>query len=403
MMGAMTAGARTTGGSGAGQPAQEPGRVWAHVGQPFAERDYDVVIVGAGRMGAACALFLRRLAPALRLLLVERGGLPNEDGATILAPGVWTALDVPPGREAEAHWTRANLLGDPTARPCPLLSLHAEEGPGRVPTPHLLARFPQAAPLLDPRALPWAELDGEAATYRPGAVALACGQGAVRAGADLLLNTQAGLTPGGVCLERLTLTNTHQIVTHETHELRAGRVIMATGAEGPHAAEHDLGVPTAHGRAYRQFPRLNTPSGDETPVLRAGGLTLRPLHGGFTVVPPLHHRDPHGYVPTGGRLTGVPVGLRRETLEDLIGLMDALPPLATGALEVGRSLADVPGAWLALPGGRVDAPPTHQPLTDSVHLLLGGPHADTLGLAVAYDLAATVAGVETRPWAGQEG
>lgn len=386
MMGRMTGG-----NSGAG-------RVWAHVGQAFAEREYDVVVVGAGRMGAACALFLRRLAPGLRLLLAERGGLPNEDGATILAPGVWTRLDVPPGREAEARWTHANLFGDPTAQPRPLLSLHPQEGPGRIPTPQMLARFPEAAPLLDPQALPWAEVDEDAATYRPGAVALACGQGAVRAGADLLLNTYAHLTPGGVRLDRLTVTNTHRVVTHETHEVRAGVVIVATGAEGPHAAEHDLGVHTAHGRAYRQFPRLNTPSDDWTPTLRAGGLTLRPQHGGFTLVPPIHHRDPHGYQPTGGRLTGVPVGVRRETLEDLIRLMAALPPLATGALEVGRSLADVPGAWLALPGGRADTPPLHERLADGLHLLLGGPLADTLGLATAYDLAAAVAGVDGRPW-----
>jgi hypothetical protein len=393
MMGGMT------GGSGAG-------RVWAHVGQAFAERDYDVVVVGAGRMGTACALFLRQLAPGLRLLMAERGGLPNEDGATILAPGVWTAFDVPAGREAEAVWTRAALagdFGDVLFGPRPLLDLHAEDVPGSVPTREVLARFPEAAGLLDPALLPWARVDGDAATYRPGAVALACGQGAVRAGADLLLNTHAHLTPGGVRLDRLTVTNTHQVVTHETHEVRAGVVVVALGADGPDAAEHDLGVHTAHGRAYRHLPRLNTPSGDQTPTLRAGGLTLRPQHGGFTLVPPIHHRDPQGYAPEGGRLTGVPVGVRRETLEDLIRLMDALPPLATGALEVGRSLADVPGAWLALPGGRPDAPPTHERLTDGLHLLLGGPLADTLGLAVAYDLAAVVAGVQGRPWAEGQG
>lgn len=383
-----------------GGPGQA-GRVWAHVGQPFAEREYDVAVLGAGRMGTACALFLRRLAPGLRLLLVERGGLPNEEGATILAPGVWTAFDVPPGREAEARWERGQLagaFGDVTFQPRPLLRLHAEEGPGRVPTRPLLARFPEAAPLLDPDALPWADVDEDAATYRPGAAALACGGAAVRAGADLLLNTHAHLLPGGVRLDRLTVTNTHEVVTHETHEVRAGVIVVALGADGPAAAEQDLGVHTAHGRAYRQFPRLNTPSGDQTPVVRAGGLTLRPQHGGFTVVPPLHHRDPAGYVPQGGRLTGVPVGVRRETLEDLTRLMEALPPLATGALEIGRSLADVPGAWVALPQGRPDAPPRHEALGGRVHLLLGGPLADTLGLAVAYDLAARVAGVGKRPW-----
>lgn len=385
-MGPMTAGA---------------GRVWAHIGQAFAETGYDVVIVGAGRMGTACAFFLRRLAPSLRLLIVERGGLPNEEGATILAPGVWTAQDVPPGREAEAAWVRRTLeedFGDVQFTARPLLSLHPEEIEGSVATADTLLRFPEAANLLDPQALPFARVDENAAIYRPGAVALACGQGAVRVGADLLLNTHAHLTPGGLCLDRLTVTNTHEIVTHETHEVRAGVVVVATGADGPHAAEHDLGVHTRHGRAYRQTPRLNTPSTDSTPILRAGGLTVRPQHGGFTLIPRIHHRDPHGYLPTGGRLTGVPVGVRRETLEDLIRLMDALPPLGTEALEVGHSLADVPGAWLALPDGRADTPPVHERLTDGAHLLLGGPLADTLGLAVAYDLAAELAGVRERPW-----
>ncbi|WP_425514221.1 FAD-dependent oxidoreductase [Deinococcus aestuarii] len=379
------------------------GRVWAHVGQAFAETDYDVVVLGAGRMGTACALFLRRLAPGLRLLLVERGGLPNEEGATILAPGVWTTLGVPPGRGGEARWGRAFLaggLGDAPFQPRPLLDLHAHAVPGARSTTGTLTRFPEAAALVLPTALPFARVDEEAATYRPGPVALACGQGAVRAGADLLLNTHAHLIPGGVRLDRLTVTNTHEVVTHETREVRAGGVVVALGADGPPAVEHDLGAHTAHGRAYRQTPRLNVPSDDRTPTLRAGGLTLRPVGGGFTLIPPVHHRDPQGYSPAGGRLTGVPVGVRRETLEDLIALMDALPPLATGALEVGRSLADVPGAWLALPGGRADAPPLHEEVAPGVHLLLGGPLADTLGLAVAYDLAAQVAGVEGRPWEG---
>ena len=384
-----------------GTMTAEAGRVWAHVGQAFGEREYDVVVVGAGRMGTGCALALRRLAPGLRLLLVERGGLPNEEGATILAPGVWTRLDVPEGREAEATWTRTQLerdFGDVSPKARPLLDLSPEPEQGRGPTLDLLSRFPDLTRLVDPAALPWARMDEEAVTYRPGAVALACGQGAVRAGADLMLNTHAHLVPGGVRLDRLTVTNTHEVVTHETHEVRAGVVIVAMGAEGPHAAEGELGVHTGHGRAYRQTPRLNVFSDAATPVLRVDGLTLRPHNGGFTLVPPVHHRDPHGYIPAGGRLTGVPVGIRRETLEDLVRRMDALPPLGTEALEVGRSLADVPGAWLALPHGDPDAPPLHEELLPGVHLLLGGPRADTLGLAVAHDLAATVAGLPERPW-----
>ena len=52
-------------------PPKRAGQVWAHVGQPFEEQQFDVVIVGAGRMGAALALYLGRLAPSLRVLLAE--------------------------------------------------------------------------------------------------------------------------------------------------------------------------------------------------------------------------------------------------------------------------------------------------------------------------------------------
>lgn len=376
------------------------GRVWAHVGQAFTPQEYDLIVVGAGRMGASCAFYLRLLAPALKLLLVEEGGLPNEEGGTILAPGVWTLLDVPEPRHTEARWVKAQLakqFGDVRFESRPLLELHAEDGAGRIPTASAL---PAENLPIDPDCLPYAGVDSEAASYRPGILALNAAQGAIRAGADLMLNARAHLIPGGVQVERLTVTNTHQVVTHERHTLKAAQVIVAMGAAGPHAAEHDLGVHTTHARAYRQTPRLNHPSSAQTPTLRVAGLTLRPQNGGYTIIPAVHHRDPHGYAPTGGKLTGVPTGLRRETLEDLVALMDAVPALASSALELGRSLSDIPGAWLALPGGQAGGLPLHQRHTDSVHLLLGGPRADTLGLSVAYDLAAEIAGLRGRPWTG---
>ena len=382
----------------------QPGQVWAHVGQPFSGRKYDLVVLGAGRMGAACALYLRQLAPTLSLLLVEEGGLPNEDGATLLSPGVWSALDVPPELLAQAEWTRAQLADDAldiSFQARPLLELAADAGEGWEAAPDVLGHVPDVslpADLADLEALPWARLDTQAATYRPGALALACAQSAIRAGADLMLNARAHLIPGGIRIERLTVTNTHRIVVHETQSIQAAIIIVALGAAGPHAVEHDLGLHTTHARAYRQFPRLNHPSGDRTPTVRAGGLTLRPQHGGFTLVPAIHHRDPAGYEPVGGKLTGVPTGLRRETLEDLVAAMEGLPALATEALILGRSLVDVPGAWFALPGGTPDGLPLHDEVSPGVHLLLGGPHADTLGLSVAYDLAAKVAGVAGRPW-----
>nr|WP_162485501.1 FAD-dependent oxidoreductase [Deinococcus deserti] len=386
---------------GMSETASKAGQVWAHVGQAFVDPGYDVIVAGAGRMGAACALYLRQLAPDLRTLLLDEGGLPNEDGATILAPGIWTGMDLPAAWQAEALWVRtqvATVFGDAGFDERTLLELHAQEMDGTVQTSSLQARFPTLSTLVQMEGLPFARLDPQAATYRPGAVALACAQQAIRQGADLMLNARATLVPGGVQVERLTVTNTHQIITHETHVLSAPRVIIALGAGGPYAAEHDLGVHTAHARAYRQVPRLNVSSDSASPVLRASGLTLRPQAGGYTLVPPIHHRDPHGYVPQGGHLTGVPTGLRRETLEDLVALMDLLPVLGTGALELGRSISDVPGAWLVLPGGSPGGRPQHQALPGGAHLLLGGPLADVLGLSTAYDLAASMAGVQTRPW-----
>lgn len=389
-------------------PAQAPapslphraGRVWAHVGQPFHEDACDFLVIGAGRMGAACALYLRQLAPGRSLLLVEEGGLPNEEGATILAPGVWTAHDIPAGYGAQAEWTREQLLGalgsgkalEVETRPLvELFPPGTDAFPDLLPTPDALASAPDALALLDPARLPLARTDPRALTYRPGSVSLLAAQQAISLGAGLLLNTRAELVPGGVRLHRLTVTNTHQIVVHETRQVRAGVVIVAAGAAGPLLVEQGLGLHTRHGRAYRQFPRLNLPSGPHTPALRTGGLTLRPQNGGYTLVPAIHHRDPHGYQPGGGSLTGVPTGLRREVLEDLVGLMDAVPALAGGGLELGRSSADVPGAWLALPGGRPDAPPQAEELAPGLHLLLGGPLADTLGLAAAHGLAAHLA------------
>lgn len=386
-----------------------PGQVWAHVGQAFHETDFDVVIVGAGRMGAAAALYLRQLAPQLSLLMVEEGGLPNEEAATLLAPGLWTTLDLPPARLAQAQWTRRQLetaFGHVQFSTRPLIELAPEAAPDRASSlrtlnlgkpslrpssAELLADYPEAAALLDLTALPLAQLDEQAATFRPGSVALSAAQQAIRLGANLLLNTRANLSPAGLTLERLTVTNTHQIVTHETKSLRAGLTVIAAGAAGPALVEHGLGQHTRHARAYQQYPRLSLPSHDQTPALRVQGLTLRPQQGGWTLVPRIHHRDPHGYVPAGGKLTGVPTGLRREVLEDLVALMPAVPALTGEELQVGRSLSDLPGAWVALPNGQPGAPQWEE-ISPGYYLLLGGPQADTLGLAVAHDLAQTISG-----------
>ena len=209
-----------------------------------------------------------------------------------------------------------------------------------------------------------------------------------------MLNVRAELLGTGadgrarVRLHRLSVTNTHEVVIDHSVSVTAGQVVVAAGAAGPHLAEVGLGVVTPHRMAYRQTPRLEVPSAPGSPVLQAGGLLLRPRDGGYTVIPPIPHPDPWGYVPTGGRLVGVPVGLRRETLDAVLEVMDGLSALATEALVVGKSIADIPGAWVALPEGGW---PLWQRLNDAHWLLLGGDRADLTGLAVAQELAQELA------------
>ncbi len=377
------------------------GQVYAHVGQAFRPTPYDVVVLGAGRMGALTAHFLMLSRPGLRLLLLDQGGLPNEEGATILAPGVWSELDVPPQKRAQADFTRRLIVGELSEREGGL----GGSGPHDAPTLErgLVELLPEAAAasvtvadfehlppsLFDPALLPQARLDPTALTYSAASLTTRAAQSAVRAGADLMLNVEAQPTPTGVKLSRLSVTNTHKIVVHETHHLEARQIVVAAGAGGPALAESALGTVTHHARAYRQLPRLNLPTSDATPVIRAAGLTLRPHAGGFTVIPEIHHRDPHGYLPTGGRLSGVPVGLRRETLEDVLSALEALPALGSEALELGRSVGDVPGAWLALPEGGW---PCYQLLTERHWLLLGGEQADVVGAGAARELADNLLG-----------
>ncbi len=341
-------------------------------------------------MGTALARFLRELAPQCSLLLAEEGGLPNEEGATILAPGVWHS-DVPPEQQASAEATRL-LLGE-LLNPCGLLDLRRAEAPGFGRTLDLWR--PELEGLIDAAELPFARLDRQAGIYSAGTVTLNHANAAIRAGADLMLNVRAelcGQDAAGraqVRLHRLSVTNTHEVVIDHSVTVTAGRVIVAAGAAGPHLAEVGLGTVTRHRTAYRQAPRLETPSSAISPVLRADDLMLRPRDGGYTVVPPIPHPDPWGYVPAGGRLVGVPVGLRRETLDALMAAMDGLPVLGTDALVPGRSLADIPGAWVALPDGGW---PMAEQLDDAHWLLLGGPKADLTGLAVARNLAQGLAG-----------
>jgi hypothetical protein len=68
--------------------------------------------------------------------------------------------------------------------------------------------------------------------------------------------------------------------------------------------------------------------------------------------------------------------------------MEGLPALATEALVPGRSIADIPGAWITLPHGGW---PLWEQLDAAHWLLLGGERADLTGLSVARQLAEALA------------
>jgi glycine/D-amino acid oxidase-like deaminating enzyme len=388
------------------------GRVFAHVGQPLDRDEYDVVVIGGGRMGLALAFALLDLAPEAGVLIVERDGIPSEDGATIVSRGVWTAQDLPPAWAARAEWTRriwldparhtgVNRPHDPRFRPTGVLRLSERAPEEHDLTPEdALARLPQDAAaqlhgLVDLRRVGSARWDERGGHGSATSVALAFGYGAVRRGADLLLSTEGRLVSGGVEVRRLDITNRMEIVVAETRLVRAGHVVVAAGHAGPRLLEDDLGVIGPHGRAWVQFPRVAVPPAEGLPVVSFAGLTVRPGAGFLRVLPRVRGADPHDFVPVAGRLGGVPTGTRREILEELLGALEDWPVLAEGALNLGRVLGDVEGAWEARPAGGW---PLHEEVAPGVSLLLGGPRSDLVGPAVALDLAATLTRAAHRPW-----
>lgn len=373
------------------------GTVWAHVGQRFGETEYDVVIVGAGLLGAACALSLREAAPGLRVLLLEEAGLPNEEGATLLGAGLWDGQ----GAGERADFTRERLralLGE-RLTPLPVLAL-GEGNPGEgglgeesTDTAAALSAYPELQGWVDPVSLPRTRVR-EGLAYRPGEVSLACAQAAIRAGADLMLNVRASfeLSPGGgaaLRLARLTVTREHRVVVSEVCALRARAVLVAAGAAGPELLEAAGGPPTAHRRVWMQFPPLSAPAMAHPPALRHGEWLLMPSAAGYTLYPKPPGPDPHGYAPTPGRLGGVQVGLRRELLTGLLDTMEALPVLASERLNPGKSEHDLPAAAWALPGGVHGE--TGWEREGDAFLLLPGRDVDTVGLAVAHECAEAVA------------
>ncbi|AFZ66421.1 FAD-dependent oxidoreductase [Deinococcus peraridilitoris] len=401
----------------------KPGKVFSHVGQAFPGGAYDYVIVGGGRLGLAVAFYLRRAIPEARVLIVEQSGIPSEGGALLHARGVWHSADLPPGKLAQATWAR-QVWQDPeaetgTRRPhdprfqpvgwARALNVASEdtedhfhgEGLALLEPQAFLSKFSpdareQLGTLLDWSRIGAVQFDAQGGYGSATSLALSYGYGAVRLGADLLLNTEARLHPGAVELRRLDITPRMEVVVAQTLRVPCAHLIVAAGSEGPALLESDLGLVCPHGRAYAQFPRLELPPAAGIPVISRAGFTVRSGEGGFRVLPAAAPGgDPPEYQPCGGRLTGVPVGVRREILDELLLSLPDWPAFEGGALNLGKTVVDVPGGWEARPRGGW---PLWRHVADNVTLLLGGLESDRLGLPTALDLAYELAGIAGRPW-----
>jgi len=421
-----------------------PGQVSSTPERPPPRHAYDVVVLGAGLLGAVVADRVRASAPGASLLLAEAGGLPNEDGATVSSPGLLpplrmdepaTAVDgarpfaaagaASPDRGALAWaraWSLEALGGAGKTRPAATggagwLVLepvaHAGEGAAAGGAPGG-GRAPDAAPLhaLLPAdvALAACALTGVARDHpawlldggylSAEALALALARRAVEAGADLLLNARARPQGRGrILLERLGVDRRMRVGVHARQAVEARTVVVACGAAGAVVSEEGLDRPVGLASAYLQFPRVRLPGPAPDaglPVVALGGWAWRPAPGGAMLVPPPLPPDPEGFEPVGGRLLGVPVGLRRELVDRLLDAPALAPLLASGKLELGKSVR-------AVRGGRFSVPPDGRPVAERLAqgwwLVAGG----TLGLAhdvaAAAGVAAAVAG-RPAPWQG---
>lgn len=383
-----------------------PGRVSTTPDKPPARDTYDVAVVGAGLLGATSAALLRSWAPELTLVLIEADGIPNEGGATVASPGLLEPERRPEG-SGEALLTWAQRLA---AEAAPELSGPARAGwltlaTDGAPPPQArpLGTLSDAKPVREVAKLLGIALDHPAVLaaggYLPAdELALSLARRAVARGADLLLNTRARPmeAPGGdgsrLRLERLALDRRMVVGVRARHAVTARVVVVACGAAGGELAEEALDRPVRLPLAFRQLPRVRLRSaGAEAPawpVVELAGWRLRPAPGGAILVPPPMPPDPAGYRPVGGRLLGVPVGIRRELIERLLDVPELEPLVASGALDLGKSARSVRGAWVSVPAG---GGPVAEALGRGWWLLAGSQAGLVRDLAAAARVAARVA------------
>ena len=399
------------------------GHVLNRADQDLPGARYDTVIIGGGVLGLAAAYYLRKFAPEKSVLVVEQGGIPSEEGETHFSPALHHHFFPDEHDRRRARWWSRVLadferesgvtialkhvfspVGYVTTDAAAIASVASGQSAGRGATgvefrDTIAGRFFAFADTA-PLAIDLAGGCGHAE-----AVALHYGYGAVLRGADLCLNARAAFDrTGDVRLDRLTINNRMQIVVEHQSRVRAGMIIVASGAATGPLIEHQLGELTPFRRYYAQFPRidhatdfpLHQDGSLDCPVVSSGDFTIRPHLDGALVIPSPLPPDPEGYLPGGGRLMGVNVGLRKELITRFVDRMELIPALSLPTLNLGRTSANLRGAWEALtPSGR----PEFTQIADlDVYALVGGPNGFSLGAATALELAAQITGHPHLPW-----
>lgn len=388
-----------------------------HAGKTLSQAHYDVLIVGGGLLGLACAFYLRRLMPQGRLLIVEQDGIPSELGATYLSPAIFDASALAGVAAQQARWVHSVLcnLAEHTGSHRPFDSPYSQTGCLELamsPASQTALSWPSALSERHQQAIAHcvqlARVSGAAWQAQAGfgsaeSVALHYGHAAVREGADLMLNTRVKATAAsGYILQRLEYDRTMRRVVVREDQVGSDAVILAAGARTRALAEALWGELLPLKQVYVQYPRVAydarlplTEGRVDLPVIAAAGFYLRPQGDGLLIIPPELPADPEGYTPQGGSLMGVRVGLRRELLEQLLEAAEVLPVLNWPTLNLGKTVDNVRGHWEVLPpAGRLG----WWHCGARRYALVGGRLGFTLGLAAAYELAAELAGVAARPW-----
>lgn len=406
--------------------AAAPGKVLNRAALDPPRGEYDFVIIGGGLLGVACAWFLREFAPERSVLLVEAGGIPSEEGGTHVCPALHHHLYPDPEERARARWLTGWLETLARGGEKPLFARVGflrpagdgeEDAAGAVPfaawregQPENVRRnvdtlfgFADEAPVV---------FDPDGGHGNAEALALRLGHAGVGRGLDLMLNARAAFDgPATLRLDRLEMNNRMQVEVVRQTTVRAGSIVVACGAAGARLVAEGWGeaLPPGFGRFFAQYPRFENDADlrrdargvTEMPVVaaRRGGFTIRPHGDGALLVPALPtDPDPEGYAPVGGKLFGVGTGLRGELLAPLVAALEELPALGRPSLNLGKTVANVRGAWETLtPAGR---PAVWQhPGGAPVRLLAGGAHGFSLGIAAACELAHRLSGTDTSlPW-----